>query len=139
MTTKPCHRQAVRNNLQQHALAVAIGLWSTFSSIFIIVAPTTFFAHSTLGMYLPTPIWYYGWPVLHLIGGLAVIAGVARLTPSVEAFGCVFLTATFGVNVAAILTVRGLDSGFVPALLMWSIAAGFAVRAIVIITTRDQV
>ena len=114
-----------------HPTAFVVGIIAVFSGLFLLCFPSIATTSSSLGLWLP-PIWEQAWPLMHMLGGLALVYGIVYGKPHFEAPGCVFLAATFSCQCIAVLAVRGFDSGFVASATLGSLAMGLAVRCCIL-------
>lgn len=110
-----------------HPLLLVVGTFAVLSGTLLGVSPA-FMDNSSLGVFLPS-VWESVWPLMHALGGFALVYGAATRRPQFEAAGCVFLVCTFSCQCLAVLVVRNLDAGFVASATLGSVAMGLAARA----------
>jgi hypothetical protein len=116
------------------AYAKQVPLSLTVGAASVIAAPILFIAPhlaevSALSQALP--IWAERlWAFLYFLGGLALVIGILRLRPAIEAAGCALLSGTVAVQIYAIASIRG-PAALTSAVTL-GLALGFAVRATVL-------
>lgn len=114
--------------IASHPLVFIVGCFAMLSGFTIMLLPGELYGTTSLELFLP-PLWEQAWPAVHCLGGIALTAGILKLRPHWEAFGCVILTATFTCQCLAVFSIRGFETGYVAGMTLGSVAVGLAVRS----------
>lgn len=120
---------------QAFPIATCIGLGALLVGLVLAFPGGLSVGPSSLGEWIPEGIQPV-WPILHGIGGAAVVYGIFRDKPKPEAAGFAILAVTCAFDSLAVYTVRGVESGMPEGGIVGSVAIGCAARAWALSTHR---